>query len=117
MDGNPSTNGIVECDDECMKDSGELWTASDIASWLGISMPAVYALVAEKDFPLPIRGLSHSRRWSKTVVKEWVCTPRFAERESRDLVTEMPVRVPVVSVRMNPTIVERPLRTKGKKSV
>jgi predicted DNA-binding transcriptional regulator AlpA len=108
---------MVECDYESMTDSGELWTASDIASWLGISKPAVYALVAEKNFPLPIRGLSHSRRWSQTVVKEWIRTPRFMERDSNLSLANLPIRVHVDSARITPTIVERPLRTARKRTL
>ena len=68
---------MLTLQDGFMDKSGELWSARDIANWLGISMAAAYALVSGSDFPLPVRGLSHSRRWSQTVVRAWVTTPRF----------------------------------------
>ncbi len=73
-----------------MNEERELWSVRDIAAWLGLSMPAAYALVGQTDFPLPVRGQAHSRRWSRTVVRDWITTPRFAP--------PMPVRVPAVVV-------------------
>jgi hypothetical protein len=47
--------------------SGEHWSTKEIAEWLGISVAAAYALVSGSDFPLPVRGFSHSRQWSQTL--------------------------------------------------
>ena len=99
-----------------MRDTGELWTTGDIAVWLGISVPAVCALVVEEGFPLPLRGLTHSRRWSQTVVKEWVLTPRFAEREPAVPVNVVQMTRAASSIEGPLTVVERPLRSKGKRS-
>lgn len=61
-----------------MNEECELWSVKEIAAWLGLSMAAAYALVGQGDFPLPVRGQAHSRRWSRTVVRDWIRTPRFA---------------------------------------
>ena len=61
-----------------MNEECELWSVREIAAWLGLSMSAAYALVGQVDFPLPVRGQAHSRRWSQTVVRAWITTPRFA---------------------------------------
>lgn len=75
----PSRRVMPWSDHGFMSDSRELWSVRDIADWLGLTMPAAYALVAEPEFPLPVRGQAHSRRWSQTVVRAWITTPRFAE--------------------------------------
>lgn len=99
-----------------MNKAGELWTAGDIAAWLGISMPAVYALVSEEGFPLPVRGLAHSRRWSQTVVRQWVTTPRFASDVEIAGSPQSRRRARANRDANSDAIIVRPLRSPGSKT-
>jgi predicted DNA-binding transcriptional regulator AlpA len=100
-----------------MDKSGELWSTKDISEWLGVSMAAAYALVSGSDFPLPVRGLSHSRRWSQTVVRSWVTTPRFQKMSSNTLNEGQPARPqqPVLGFDQSAVVV-RPIRQQNRRT-
>jgi predicted DNA-binding transcriptional regulator AlpA len=47
-----------------------LWTIEDIASWMALSKSAVYKVVRQPGFPLPIRP-SAQPRWFSDEVVSW----------------------------------------------
>ena len=62
----------------------ELLKVRDIQARLGISRSAVYALIHEPSFPVPIAINSRNLRWEVTEFEEWLLSRKSSLKPKRE---------------------------------
>jgi excisionase family DNA binding protein len=62
----------------------DLLTATEVAEWLGIRRPRVYALMRLAAFPKPISLHGKTIRWRREEVQQWLDSrPRSGDEETQ----------------------------------